>query len=86
MADDSKDRIGQKLHDVEAAREDQWARQHDKELVEKLRQRLSAMVCPHCKKPLVAKSHGSLQMLACPTGEGAWFEEKTLKALMQGQK
>jgi uncharacterized protein YbaR (Trm112 family) len=86
MANDNKDRFGEKMHDVEAAREDQWARQHDAQLIEKLRERLSAMVCPHCKKPLVAKSHGNLQMLACPTGEGAWFEEKALKAVLKDQK
>jgi Zn-finger nucleic acid-binding protein len=44
------------------------------------------MVCPHCKNPLVAKSHGGLHMLACPTGEGAWFEEKALKTVLQGHK
>jgi hypothetical protein len=25
-------------------------------------------------------------MLACPTGEGAWFEEKALKAVLKDQK
>ncbi|MGH7988489.1 MAG: hypothetical protein ACRD4Q_10500 [Candidatus Acidiferrales bacterium] len=37
--DDSKDRMGDKLHDLEKAREEQWARERDKELLEKLRQK-----------------------------------------------
>ena len=39
MAADNKDRLGVKLHDVEAARENQWARQRDEELLEKMRER-----------------------------------------------
>ena len=33
-----KDKLGEKLHDVEAARENEWARKRDQELLEKLRQ------------------------------------------------
>ena len=40
MAEDHKDRLGNKLHDVEKAREDQWARQSDEKLLEKMRERL----------------------------------------------
>jgi len=36
---DEKDRLGDKLHDVEKAREDQWAHERDKELIEKLRKK-----------------------------------------------
>ena len=51
---DEKDRLGDKLHDVEAARENQWARQHDEELLEKMRERLT----PSCVSALQAVPRG----------------------------
>jgi uncharacterized protein YbaR (Trm112 family) len=78
-----KDRFGQKLHDVEAAREDQWARQRDAEILEKMRQRLGAMVCPHCKSPLVAKTENGVHLLACPKNEGAWLEQADLERVLK---
>ncbi len=58
MSDQEKDRLGDKLHDVEAAREDQWAHQRDQELLEKMRKKLgpgAALQCPRCKRPLEAR-------------------------------
>ncbi len=86
MAADNKDRLGNKIHDVEAAREDQWARQRDAELVEKMRERLSHIACPHCKQFLVAKTEGGVQMLACPKGDGAWLDTAALKAVLKEHK
>jgi hypothetical protein len=37
MSNGEKDKLGEKLHDVEAARENEWARKRDQELIEKLR-------------------------------------------------
>lgn len=34
-----KDTLGDKLHDLESARENQWAAQRDRELLEKLRRK-----------------------------------------------
>ncbi len=36
---DEKDRFGEKIHQSEKALEDQWARQQDAELLEKIRQK-----------------------------------------------
>jgi len=36
---DEKDRLGDKLHEVEKAREDQWAAELDRRLLEKLRKK-----------------------------------------------
>ena len=83
---DEKDRLGNKLHDVEKAREDQWARQRDAELVEKMRKRLSQTACPNCKQLLVPKTEAGIQMHACPAGHGAWLDEAALKALLKGRK
>ena len=42
---DEKDRYGDKLHDVEHAREEQWAHQRDQELLEKLRKKGEDALC-----------------------------------------
>ncbi len=77
-----KDRLGQKLHDAEAALEDQWARQHDAELLEQIRQRLtSALHCLKCGKTLQSRSLGKARAFACPDGHGAWIDEATLGAI-----
>ncbi|MGH7812877.1 MAG: hypothetical protein ACREQI_02595 [Candidatus Binataceae bacterium] len=83
MSNENKDRFGQKMQDVEAAREDQWARQKDAELLAKMRERTGAMACPHCKKPLVAKSENGLQMMACPADEGAWLDAPSLQLVLK---
>ncbi len=85
---DEKDRLGQKLHDVEAARENQWARQRDIELIEKLRQKKQAgeTLCPQCHKPLVQKTLGKHRVFACPDNEGAWLDAATLNALIEVPK
>jgi Transcription factor zinc-finger len=86
MAGDGKDRMGNKLRDVEAAREDQWARQRDAELIEKMRKRVSQTACPHCKELLVAKTERGVQMHACPTGHGAWLDAAALKSVLKEKK
>lgn len=84
---DEKDRLGDKLHDVEAAREDQWARQRDAELLEKIRQKQhSAMHCPRCGKELAAKKYGAVEALACPDDDGAWIDAAALKTLLKQTK
>lgn len=83
---DNKDRLGTKLHDVEAAREDQWARQRDAELLEKMRERLSQTVCPHCKQLLVAKTESGIAMHVCPAGHGAWLAAAELKEVLKEHK
>lgn len=86
MAVDNKDRLGNKLHDVEAAREDQWARQRDADLIKKMRERLSKTTCPHCDRFLVAKHESGIAMHACPAGHGAWLDEAVLKAVLKEHK
>ncbi len=83
---DEKDRLGGKLRDVEAARENQWARQRDEELIEKMRKRLSKTACPHCKEFLVPRTEAGVQIHACPAGHGAWLDESALKAVLKPRK
>ena len=83
---DEKDRLGSKLRDVEKAREDQWARQHDAELLELMRKRLSETACPQCKQFLVPKTDHGIAMHSCPQGHGAWLDAATLKTVLKEQK
>jgi Transcription factor zinc-finger len=90
MADraDEKDRLGDKLQDIRKAREEQWARQKDAELLEKMRVKGAqpALVCPQCKKPLVEKKINGVKFLACPDDQGAWLDAAALKAALKKQK
>lgn len=96
---DEKDRLGQKLHDLEKAREDQYAAARDRELIEKLRQKRAelrhaareatealGLLCPRCHRELVAKTEGSLKVMACPQAEGAWLDSEALKTALAALK
>jgi len=83
---DEKDRLGGKLHDVEKAREDQWARQRDDELLGKMRERLHKHACPHCKEFLVEKTVNGIYLHECPQGHGAWLDAPELKTVLKEHK
>ncbi len=83
---DEKDRFGEKIHDLEKAREDQWAREQDRLLLEKMRARQTpALRCPRCDAELVARAGGELATMVCPNGHGAWLEEAALQKLTGAQ-
>jgi hypothetical protein len=84
MSNGEKDKLGDKLHDVEAARENEWARKRDQELLEKMRQaakgnqaaakpQAEPAVCPECKQALVPNLDGQVGGLICPQRHGGWF-------------
>ena len=82
--DDQKDRFGDKLHDLEKVREDQWAREQDRALLEKIRaQQHSALKCPQCEAQLVARVGDDLTIMACPNGHGGWLEGAALERLFE---
>lgn len=80
---DEKDRYGDKLHDVERAREEQWAHQRDQELIEKLRKKGEVALCPQCKKPLAADTRSGVAMMLCPDNHGAWLTTAMLEAVLK---
>ncbi len=91
--EDEKDRYGDKLHDVEKAREDQWAHDQDEKLIENQRKLMAehkqagaALKCPQCGKPLVASSRGGVAMMSCPDGHGAWLETGSLQGILKPGK
>lgn len=84
---DERDRLGDKLHDVEKAREDQWAREQDRLLIEKMRQRHSAEAhCPQCKAVLVARAEKGFALMGCPNGHGAWLDHDALAHVLKSLK
>jgi Zn-finger nucleic acid-binding protein len=77
--DGQKDRFGDKIHDLEKAREDQWAREQDRVLLGKIRARQHpALYCPQCDAQLVPRPPGESSVMACPDGHGAWLDEAAL--------
>ncbi len=77
-----KDTLGQKLRDAEAAREDQWARQHDAELLEQMRKKwTSALHCLKCGEILQGLTLGKAQLFARPPGHGPWVDGATLDSI-----
>jgi hypothetical protein len=85
--DDQKDRYGEKIYELEKAREDQWARERDKRLLEKLRARQHPMLhCPRCEVQLVAQVGGELSVMICPNGHGGWVEGAALERLIDSGK
>jgi len=81
---DQKDRYGDKIHDKEKVIEDQWAREHDAELLAKLREKTgTTFVCPKCGRGLVEKTHHKVKVMACPDNHGAWLGESVLEAILK---
>ena len=79
---DEKDRLGDKLHHAEVARENQWARQHDEEIIEKLRLKYGkAINCPLCGDRLDARVAIGVGGMACPGYHGAWLDAEALEQL-----
>lgn len=79
---DEKDRFGDKLHELEKAREDQWARAEDERLLAKLKQRHAAdLHCPKCQAALAPRIEGGHAVFACANGHGAWLDHEALKNL-----
>ncbi len=92
---DEKDRFGEKIRDLEKAREDQWAAQRDRELLENLRRKQaelkSAMsaateamgaLCPRCHHQLVKTERSGVALLICPEDGGAWLDKAELNKLL----
>ena len=75
MSDDSKDRFGDKIHHLQKAREDQWARQQDQALIEKMRQRHPDMKCPECGEKLNPEARIGIGAMVCPKNHGLWLDD-----------
>lgn len=96
---DEKDRFGEKIRDLEKAREDQWAAQRDRELMENLRRKQAELktavsaateamgaLCPRCHHQLVKAEQGGVSILTCPEDGGAWLDKSELNKLLEQRK
>ena len=81
MADEKKDRFGEKMKEVERAREDLYFKEEDRRLVEKLRRGQAGtqaaqevrMICPKCGETLLRKTVHEIAVDECPTCKGIWL-------------
>jgi len=89
---DEKDRLGNKLHDIERGREDQYFAQRDRELLEKLRKakaqdqeaalrEASLGRCPKCGRRLEARTELGVTADECPGCGGIWLDKEEHEAL-----
>lgn len=92
MTADEKDRLGDKLRDVERAREDQYFAERDRQLVERLRRAKEADTeaalkeaahgrCPKCGTRLQQHSMHGVSVEECPTCRGMWLDQGELQEL-----
>ena len=92
---DEKNRLGDKLQNVEKAREDQWAAQQDRRTsgnnsaqAERVTRsgesgpEKASGACPHCHQQLVKSEKAGLTMMTCQTGDGAWIDKSELDKLL----
>jgi hypothetical protein len=92
MSDGEKDRYGDKLRDVEKAREDKFFADRDRELLEKLKaqtgaqeeqsvRELARMRCPKCGDRLTTRTKLEVELDECPRGHGIWLDAGELEKL-----
>ena len=79
MADET-DRLGRLLQQAEKAREDQWARERDEEILKRLREKyIKHINCPECGAQLDPRAAIGLGGMACPQRHGAWLDRDALE-------
>jgi hypothetical protein len=94
MAREDKDRFGEKLKDVERAREDQYFAERDRELLAKLRgakgdegeavlKEAAQMRCPKCGVRLRQRTIHEIDVDECPDCHGIWLDQDELEKIGQ---
>jgi len=96
MAASEKDRLGDKLRDVERGREDQYFADLDRKLIDKQRQEqqnisrqeveeqlktMALMRCPKCGEGLVKRNLHGVSVDTCPKCQGMWLEKDEMEAI-----
>jgi hypothetical protein len=89
---EEKDRYGDKLHDAEKAREDEYFAERDRELLQKLKaetatdneqtiRELARMRCPKDGTHLTQTKHLDVTVEECPQCKGIWLDKGVLEEL-----
>src|SRR5262249_54280819 len=96
MASD-KDRLGEKLHEAEKGREDEYFARRDRELIEKLKRQkdglfkdelhaASAMTCPRCGAELKQRVRHGVRTDECPSCGGLWLDKGEFENLARDEE
>jgi uncharacterized protein len=91
---EEKDRYGDKLREVERAREDKYFADRDRELVDKLHQQIDSTAdpstgpdarghCPKCGQGLEQVKHLGVLVDECPACHGMWLDKVELEQIAQ---
>lgn len=89
---EEKDRLGEKLRDLERGREDDYFARRDRELIEKLRKEKEAAAeaaeregsrgrCPRCGTKLTQRALQGITVDECPACGGVWLDRGELETL-----
>lgn len=89
---DEKDRFGDKMREVERAREDQFFKKRDQELIDKLRQKKEGAIeagapktahdrCPKCGVQLQRREEHGVEVDECPSCGGIWLDQGELEEI-----
>jgi hypothetical protein len=96
MAASEKDRLGDKLKDVERGREEQYFAELDRKLIEQQRaqrergaresveadiKKAALMHCPKCGESLTQRTLHGVTVDTCPACQGMWLEKGELEAI-----
>jgi hypothetical protein len=89
---DEKDRFGDKLREVERAREEQYFKKRDQELIDKLREKgegesevearsAGGDRCPKCGTQLQLREQHGVEVDECPSCGGVWLDQGELEEI-----
>jgi len=92
-----KDRLGDKLRDVEKAREDQYFAKRDRELIAKLRgerdqelrddlKAVGELRCPRGHAQLQSRMENGVHLDECPTCGGIWLDKGEMDLLAKHEE
>ncbi len=85
---DTKDRLGERLHEREKGEEDLFFAKQDREALEKLKQKQAAASatsalghCPRCGATLDAIKLFGVDVLQCPADCGHWLDKGEIEVI-----
>lgn len=91
--EDTKDRLGQRLHERERAEEDRFFAEKEREALERLRKQQSGEAaqpglghCPRCGATLDDVKLYGVQVLQCPSDCGHWLDKGEIELIAKREQ
>ena len=88
--EDSKDRLGKRLHEKGKGEEDRYYQERDREAIERLKRKRVMGVdestkghCPRCGAMLNPVQIRGVEVLQCPVDCGTWLDQGALEVVAQ---